>query len=212
MKHLFLILCFPFFLMADINEEYSELFSSYLSEENFDKCEEILDAWEGYRETEPGQITALRASLLLCEGEIEEGKSLLEKALNNIPDSCLSDSMKSVIKKMIEQSPSLPLASKGISSPHIILCKRKQPKGVSFRYWFGVAQVVVGCVVAPFNPAVGGGLIATGIGTVVNAGADCMDNMEKWEKEAQERQRMGTENTSYVPTIRMNYCTGIVSA
>tara|TARA_A100001015_G_C14910657_1_gene680341 strand:+ start:542 stop:703 length:162 start_codon:yes stop_codon:yes gene_type:complete len=48
MKYLLLILFFPFFLMADINEEYSELFSQYLAEENFEKCEEILNDWEDY--------------------------------------------------------------------------------------------------------------------------------------------------------------------
>ena len=125
MKYLLLILFFPFFLMADINEEYSELFSQYLAEENFEKCEEILNDWEDYHNPGSGQITALRASLLLCKGEIEDGKNLLEEALNSIPEEYLSNSMKSIIIKMMGQPPSLSLTSKEESYPHIMLCKRK---------------------------------------------------------------------------------------
>lgn len=198
--------------MADIHEDYSELFAQYFWEENFDKCEEVLSDWERYHELDTGKFNILKASLLLFKGEIEEGKDLLEKTLNTIHSPYLSDSMKNIIKKMIEQAPLLSVFTKDTDSPHVMLCKRKQPKGVSFRYWFGVGQVLVGCAIAPFNPAAGVGLIVTGVGTVVHAGADCLDNMEEWEKEFQNRQRMGKRNISYIPEVRTNYYDGLISA
>ena len=102
-----------------------------------------------------------------------------------------------MIKKIVENPPLFSLAAKGVSHLHIMLCERKQPKGLAFRYWFGVAQVAVGCVVVPFNAAAGGSLIATGLSTVVHAGADCLDNMEKWEKEAQNRQKIDVDKMSF---------------
>ena len=195
MKFLLSILLFPILMFADINEEYSELFSQSLVEEKFEECEEILRDWEENCTPGIGQISALKASLLFCKGEMEKGEVYLEEAFNNIPEIYLSSFTKSIIRKMVEQSPLLALTAKNISYPHITLCKRKQPKGLSFRYWFGVAQVVVGCVVAPFNPPAGGGLIATGVSTIVHASADCLDNMEKWEREERERQKIGEEKS-----------------
>lgn len=124
MKFVFFIVLFPFVLLADINEECSELYCQYLSAESYDECEEVLDYWENYNNPGSGQIGVLRALSFLCKGEIESGKTLLDESLNSIPESRLSDTNKDSIRKIVEQFPSIASSVRGISYFHILDCKK----------------------------------------------------------------------------------------
>lgn len=127
-KCLVLMLFFPCFLMANINDEYSELFCQYLSQGNFYECEEVLDDWERYYNPGSGQIAALKALSLLCAGETVSGRNLLEEALNSIPERSLTDSMKSIIRNTVDHPSSLTLEARDISYDHIRSCRSQKAK------------------------------------------------------------------------------------
>ncbi|MBI3258995.1 MAG: hypothetical protein HYZ54_05935, partial [Ignavibacteriae bacterium] len=71
----------------------------------------------------------------------------------------------------------------------------KQPKGVRFKYWLGISQIVGGCILMPFNPAAGSALILSGTATTGDAVSDALNNKENWEKDLNDRQRIGPDKT-----------------
>jgi len=128
MKYLVLLLFLPIFLIADVNEEYSKIFCDHLAKENYDKCEETLDDWQTYYNPGLGQIAALRAFSLLCKGEFEAGRSLLEEALECIPETHLTESKKEEIRKVLQESSSLVWTLKDTSYSEIMPFSRSQKK------------------------------------------------------------------------------------
>ena len=190
MKYLILLFFFPFLLFSQHSEYVAEQFSNAFQEENFSLCNEILSEWVFEGDLLSEEILALRASILIADGKIHQGKLLLQDALERLPSSPFLDSVKTIIKDLAAQYIGLSFSTECSPNSIIRLCKDKQSKGVKVRYWFGVAQMVAGCIVAPFNPAAGGGLILTGLSTVVHAGADAIDNKEDWERKERERQQM----------------------
>ncbi|MCB1109868.1 MAG: hypothetical protein KDK64_02715 [Chlamydiia bacterium] len=74
---------------------------------------------------------------------------------------------------------------------------------MKIKYWFGVAQIVAACVVAPFNPPVAGALAISGINTTVQAAGEALDNKENWERNLNERQNMNPD--TMVPSQRSSY-------
>ena len=82
-------------------------------------------------------------------------------------------------------------------------CKGKQPRGTRFQYWVGVAQIVAGCIAAPFSGGTSAILISMGTATVISAASDCLNNIEDWENELNRRQRISPDNTSYISPNQM---------
>jgi len=186
----------------------AEQFADALNDSNFPKCEEVISQWEYTGELTQDEFQALRASVLLCKGEIEEGSLILRDALSTVSHSSLLDAIKKILIRSkgpcLEPAKSLNFTMDGL----IKLCKShdkgdkvKQPRGVKLRYWFGVGQIVAGCIIAPFSGGLGGGLIATGVATVVDAGADAMDNKDAFEENLRNRQKMDPnfQKSSYLP-------------
>ena len=64
------------------------------------------------------------------------------------------------------------------------------------KYWFGVAQIVAGCIAAPFSEGTSTALIMSGAAIVVSATSDSLNNMENWEQDLNRRQGMSPEKSS----------------
>ena len=102
------------------------------------------------------------------------------------------------------------VSSREGSSPMIMLCGGKQPKGVKVKYWFGIAQIVAAVVVAPFNPPAAGALALSGLNNTIQAAGDAMDNKEEWERNLNDRQHMGPDSmppaqrSSLIPSVPFN--------
>ena len=71
------------------------------------------------------------------------------------------------------------------------------------KYWFGIAQIVAACFVAPFNPPAAGALALSGINTTAQAAGEALDNKEQWKQNLNERQRMTPNNVP--PKQRNSY-------
>ncbi|MGB7979087.1 MAG: hypothetical protein WCF19_08050 [Chlamydiales bacterium] len=83
------------------------------------------------------------------------------------------------------------------------LCKQEQPSGVKLKYWFGVGQILVGVLAAPFSAGTSTALILSGTAMVVDAASDALNNKENWERELNDRQRMNPDvqrNSIYSPS------------
>ncbi len=85
----------------------------------------------------------------------------------------------------------------------IRICKQEQPSGVKLKYWFGVGQILVGVLAAPFSAGTSTALILSGTAMIVDAAADALNNKENWESELNDRQRINPDiqrNSFYAPS------------
>lgn len=180
---------------------------------NFGEAELLLDQWEREQGSIfPGTILGLRSALLIIYGEFDASISMVEKAFPLLREEGHREEFLNCIKSiynsqsfqdMLEQPKLLNASLKSGENPipFIQLCKIRQPKGLCFKYWFGAAMTAAGCLVTPFCPPAGGAMITMGVGFVANAAGDCMDNDDR-QRELNERQRIGAENTSFSPRFR----------
>ena len=68
---------------------------------------------------------------------------------------------------------------------------------------FGVGQILVGVLAAPFSAGTSTALILSGTAMVVDAASDALNNKENWERELNDRQRMNPDvqrNSIYSPS------------
>lgn len=93
-------------------------------------------------------------------------------------------------------------------NPKIVLCKSRS------RLWklkavTGMLITVSGCLVAPFNPPLGVGLIASGAPMMIQGIEDTLDEHDDIQRELDERRRMGaeldTERSSNQLKLQNNY-------
>ena len=200
---------FPILVFSNMNEKYTELFAEKLIERNINGCHQILDEWERYEPHILPTIQGLRATVLLFEGNIVESAILMYGALDKLEGTTLSEETVQSIRELYAQARNFqPEESKVVSSqvvttPNVVLCRGNQPKGVKMKYWFGVAQIVAACVVAPFNPPVAGALAISGINTTVQAAVEALDNKESWERNLNERQHMNPDTMG--PSRKTSY-------
>lgn len=208
MKKLIAIIIFlPVLIFANMKEEYIELFGEKFAALKIDKCKEILDEWEVNSPEDQGVITGLRAALILAEGDIQSSSLMMEGALGMMVGKTMSQKTADTIREYYQKALDFMDEEMEILSsnhrPYIELCKRKQPKGTRFQYWVGVAQIVAGCIAAPFSGGTSAILISMGTATVISAASDCLNNIEDWENELNRRQRISPDNTSYISPNQM---------
>jgi hypothetical protein len=203
LKFFILFAFIPLMLFANTDNEYAKDFAANLSAKNFEECHQILIEWELDNPSVFPELKALKAALSLAEGDLEKSLQLFDQSLEELRFQGMEEEtiqfMQRWYEKAVEFGPNEPSVNEYFSklqgnSLPIFLCKNKQPKGVQFKYWFGVAQIVTGCLVAPFSAGAGGTLILTGVSTVASATADSLNNMEEWEKNLNERQRINPDN------------------
>jgi hypothetical protein len=86
------------------------------------------------------------------------------------------------------------------------LCKQEQPGGVKLKYWFGVGQILVGVLAAPFSAGTSTALILSGTAMVVDAASDALNNQENWERELNDRQQMNPDlqKNSFYESSKLN--------
>jgi len=186
MKRYVFVIFLSCFVWGSLNQKHSDLFAKHLTEQDYENCYQVLDDWKTYGSLDRVQQMGLYACVMLSQGDILEGKELLSRSLSMISPDFISNDLKQKLLSMLNENAFVSAAKLPSSSDNISLCKRTQPKGVCFRYWLGVSQVVAGCLVMPFSPATGSTLIASGVTTVAHAAADCMDNKERMERHREE--------------------------
>lgn len=206
MKKLFLTLLYlPLLLCADIREEYAETFGGKFSSNDLEECFDILNDWERTLPEDYWTVQGLKACVLLGKGEIEESTEMMDNALCHMEGDFISSKTANIIRDYYDKAWNFDITEE--ISPvslnqdiKIELCTGRQPKGVKIRYWLGIAQIVAGCVAAPFSAGTSLTLITSGVAMTVSAASDAIDNKAEWEDNLNRRQRMGSENTSYKPS------------
>lgn len=200
---LFVFLLFPLFMFASpLSGRYAESFMHSFQEGQFLESLQTLDAWEAFEPEQKSKITGMRAAIYLSTGDLERGSLLMDQFIHSLSAEELSDPMMSFVLQVYYKA--LPASSVAqVSFTGMArLCKQEQPSGVKLKYWFGVSQILVGVLAAPFSAGTSTALILSGTAMVVDAASDALNNKENWERDLNDRQRMNPDvqrNSFYVP-------------
>jgi hypothetical protein len=170
-----------------------------LVEKNVQEGFDVLNRWYEKSPQDVAYINGMCATLYLMDGQLKKSKEIMQTACAQLSQTSFP---KELLDTIIELFISLPNdtidntyeVENSLASGRLHLCKRKQSKGIRFKFWVGVAQVVGGCIMMPFNPVAGGALIGAGASCVIDATSDALDNKERWEQELNDRQGITPEN------------------
>lgn len=189
-----LILFFPVFLLAYSDESYLQSFAESFQKGNFIKSLEILDEWEIFQPSHSNRILGMKAAVLLANGKTKESKSLMDECISNLDSDEISNPLFLEIIRVyycsLEEFPNDLL----VPISFFQLCKHEQPKGLKWKYWLGVGQIVVGILAVPISAGTSSTLIISGTAMVVDAATDALNNKECWEKDLNQRQRIKPED------------------
>ena len=219
-KLFFFLFLTPLFLTACVDSEYLREFSYSLQDQNYEECTRILSIWNRANPSVSAYAKGLEGAVSLAKGELEKSIQLIDESAielmkQGVPEETIECILDWKEKAINFKEPSLNHVSlKSKSPPHVFLCKKQQPKGVKLKYWFGVAQIVAGCIAAPFSGGTSTALIMSGAAIVVSATSDSLNNMENWEQDLNRRQGMSTEKSSLrLPSRRReNQSFSVISA
>jgi hypothetical protein len=201
---MFIFLIFPLCIFASpLSSRYGESFVHSFQQGDFLDSLQILDEWGAFEPEQKSKITGMRAAVYLSVGQIEEGTLLMDQFIHSLSAEELSDPMMTFILQVYYKA--LPSSSmEQISFTGMArLCKQEQPSGVKLKYWFGVGQILVGVLAAPFSAGTSTALILSGTAMVVDAASDALNNKENWERDLNDRQRMNPDvqrNSFYSPS------------
>lgn len=194
---MFIFLLFPLFIFASpLSNRYAESFGHFFQQGDFLNSLQILDDWEVFEPEQKSRIMGMRAAVYLSVGKIEEGALLMDQFIHSLSAEELSDPMMNFALEVYYKalpSPSGPSLEQISFVGMARLCKQEQPSGVKLKYWFGVGQIFVGVLAAPFSAGTSTALILSGTAMVVDAASDALNNKENWERELNERQRMNPD-------------------
>lgn len=203
---LLFILFFPVVVFGSpisLNKFYAESLVHHFQEGDCENSLRILNEWESFAPEQEVKITGMKAAVYLSMGDFRAGKTLMDQFIQELSPEELSDPMMSFVLGIYHKTFVNSLAERFATQEIAYLCNHEQPTGVKLRYWFGVGQILVGVIAAPFSSGASATLIFSGITTVVDAAADALDNKASWEKELNDRQRMNPDvqrNSFYSPT------------
>lgn len=202
MKKLLLSICtifVPFFAWSSTSqndlEDYANDFAECLRTQNTFEGRKILQIWESEYPENSACIKGLYSVLYLLEGDLFFSIDLMKQAQQELYNKGFPSFLLSMISDLYAQLEEDGfLSTEGRQSPMINLCKGKQPPGVKFKFWIGVAQVAGGCLIMPISPVAGAALIGSGVGCVIDATSTALDNKEQWEMELNQRQQIDPDN------------------
>ena len=164
----------------------------------FQECLEVLDILEHQENPPIAVILNLKAAVFLSLGDIVNGRRLLENGIEYLGLHGSSQDMLDKLKYIHHEFLDNELFEQILSvSENSLLVKLasdtfEQPRGVKIRYWLGLAQIIAGIAIVPFSGGISSGLILSGIGMAGSACADALDNKDNWERNLNQRQRIGT--------------------
>ena len=177
--------------------EIIEQFSDNLMGMDIDRSYQSLSEWQENYPEDSSQIGVCKAFLLLIDENTVEAKRCFENNFYNLKESDASILSLETVKKLFYCCLSLieeDIHSVGCKShnPKIMLCKSRS------RLWklkaiTGMLITVSGCLVAPFNPPLGVGLIMSGAPMMIQGIEDTLDEHDDIQRELDERRRMGAE-------------------
>jgi hypothetical protein len=199
----FFILIVPVFAFASFEDSYFQSFICNFQEKKFDESLEILDYLERTQPTRRDRILGMKGAVYLAMGELEKSRMFMDECIQNLMTENVSDPLLDYIfqvyYKALEGSPENFPVFNGVA----LLCKQEQPSGVKLKYWFGIGQILVGILAAPFSGGASMTLVVSGVVTVVDAASDALNNTENWERELNDRQRINPDfqNNSFLNRI-----------
>ena len=196
-----------FLVFGSSLEECLEGFAEGLLTNRFEECLLLLDKYEEEHWQNNDLMNALRATVLLSTGKLEESSSLMAESISVLERSFLPSKCASLIRDLYEKAWEFYEKEDSYytrnSSPTVRLCKETQPKGVKFKFWLGVGQIAAGCLLAPVSGGLSTALIASGAAMTADAVADSLNNMDQWEKNLNERQKIDPNNLPPPPPNRL---------
>lgn len=182
---------------SEISSQYLEEISQVFLERKFENCFEILDQWEEEQPHLLGTIAGIRSAVYLSMGDLEGCLSLKDKAFSYLKSQGNSEDFLCLIEnayRLAFSSEILQLISSSRTIPIFRLCKEdSQPTSIKLKYWFGVAEIVIGCLAMPFSPAIGTSLVISGMGVAIDASSDAIGNKEEWERRLREKSSLEEE-------------------
>lgn len=183
-------LLFPLFICASsLSTHYADSLMQRFQEGNFSESLHILEEWETFEPELSNKINGMRAAVYLSVGNFEKGRVFMDQFIQSLsPEECLDPLLGFVLELYYKAFPVFPIECVGVGGM-VRLCHQEQPAGVKLKYWFGVGQVLVGILAAPFSAGTSLALVLSGAAMVVDASADALNNKESWERELNERQR-----------------------
>ena len=194
-NHLFILLVFPTVVFASFDDYYVQSFTDHFRERKFNESLQILDHWKVSQPSHGSRILGMRAAVYLAMGDLEKSKIFMNECIQNLETEKIVDPLLSYVihmyYKVLENDPEDLSTSNALLLPR--LCKHEQPKGIKLKYWFGVGQILVGVLAAPFSGGTSAALILSGTAMVVDAASDALNNQENWEKDLHERQRINPD-------------------
>lgn len=202
---LLFVLFFPLVIFSspvNLNKSYAESLVGHFQQGDCKNSLQVLNEWESYAPELTVKITGIKAAVYLSMGDFQTGKTLMDQFIQDLSLEELSDPMMNFVLEIYYKTFVHSLVEVVAVQEIACLCKHEQPTGVKLRYWFGVGQILVGIIAAPFSGGASSTLIFSGIATVVDAAADALDNKASWEKELNDRQRMNPDvqrNSFYGP-------------
>lgn len=186
-------LLFPTLLFATFQDIYTQSFAEKFKDGHFHESLDLLDEWERVQPTDFGRILGMRAAVYLAMGELEKSQSLMSDCIQHLEIDRAADPSLDYMISLFYQALDNDKEISAIPNTLATLCEHsehKQPTGLKIKYWFGIGQIIIGILTAPFNAGTSTALILTGIGTVVDAASDAIDNKTRWERDLNSRQNI----------------------
>lgn len=200
---LLFVLFFPLAIFSSpTNKHYAESLVQHFQKGDFENSLRVLNEWESFAPEQSVKITGMKAAVYLSMGDFQIGKTLMDQFIQELSPEELSDPMMNFILEIYYKTFAKAPAEQVAVQKVTCLCKQEQPTGVKLRYWFGVGQILVGIIAAPFSGGASATLIFSGITTVVDAAGDALDNKANWERDLNDRQQMNSDiqrNSFYGP-------------
>lgn len=191
---LFVFGLFPLFVSASsLSNQYVESFIRFFQEGELIESLQLLDEWEAFESEQKNKIMGMRAAIYLSKGDLNRGSLLMDQFIRTLSDEELSDPMMHFVLQVYYKALPSCSAAQNDFARMAFLCKQEQPSGVKLKYWFGVGQILVGVLAAPFSAGTSAALILSGTAMVVDAASDALNNQENWERELNDRQQMNPD-------------------
>jgi len=192
-KYLRFIWAIPALIFANTSQEFAEMFAEKLKIQDTLSCYDILEDWErshveDFNHAEYFHLKALRASVLMSEGKLEESCAMMSNALIHFEESEISSenialigSIYRMIWKFVEKTTIL-------EKPVIILCSDSTspgyvvPSGTQVKYVTGSAMIIGGIILEAPSGGLSTGLIISGGVLCIDALTDAINDKEKYDR------------------------------
>jgi len=187
-------------MFANTSQEYAYILEEKFSNRETEECYIVLDEWKRDIPSDYPTIQALKATVLLSEGRLEESFYMMKRVLPMIDGTVISERQANIIRnvyimswnyKKLEESCDqsrfyiYPLS---IWNKHTKEMKerykgKKHSSGTKIKYFSGFASILLGIILEPVTMGGSTVLITTGVSFLSDAIPAMVDDYDKWDNE-----------------------------